>query len=787
MEEYMIMLILLGIAIVLCGPIALIVSITTLNKLGRLEYQLRKKSALKEHGLQTEKTKTPAPPPVIPKPVPLSEMKPLIKPKPVQPQKIPMHTQTDLDLKKEVATTATSELTKKDNAGLEQMIGTRLVLIAGVITIFFGVAFFLKYAYETFSIGPMGRVISVAIGGLIALIIGEITRRRDYEVVAKGVTALGFALLYAAVFSAYRYYGLIGTLPGFALSILITAGAMAYAFALDEILIAFISLLGGFLTPVIVSTGENKPALLFSYTLVLGIGAIACAYKRRWTPVNVLSMAGSYLLYAGWYFKFYRPGTLEQLIKNPQLLTAIGWLCLFFAIYLILPVLYELTKKLQTNKINVVLIAINAGITIYFLWDILHFQHRYWLASGALAMGLAHLIVLWMAYLSNSKDQELQAVLLTIAISFITLALPLYFKMHALTMAWAIEAVILTVIGLKYDSIINHIAGGVTFLLSCGNLICHLPMHATPFRLIANPVFGTWVLVALSGYVLHLLYRNSKLDEELSGQIAQIGYIAMMVIMGLALSMEWFCHCKYNLHLIKELGIHFSKGMIPIFGATMLLPLLKPISPKGQICKGFTALIGLSGSAYTVAAFSMIYSENFRIFANHEFVIALLFVAALFAVGIFFSRIKDEKYNSALAELFAVTGLVVLWLLLTEEIYLYWHCINKYAERLPNWRFLAHMYISIMWAAYGAVLMAIGFWKKNTVLRYIALGLFVLLLAKVFIVDTSEVESIYRVGAFLATGMVLVGVSYLYQFLKKKGFFEALLNENVTLNKDNNA
>ncbi len=87
------------------------------------------------------------------------------------------------------------------------------------------------------------------------------------------------------------------------------------------------------------------------------------------------------------------------------------------------------------------------------------------------------------------------------------------------------------------------------------------------------------------------------------------------------------------------------------------------------------------------------------------------------------------------------------------------------------------MYISVMWAVYGAVLMVVGFWRKVPLLRYIALGLFVLLLAKVFILDTSTVKSVYRIAAFLATGVTLVGVSYLYQFLKKRGFFEAMLAE----------
>ena len=171
---------------------------------------------------------------------------------------------------------------------------------------------------------------------------------------------------------------------------------------------------------------------------------------------------------------------------------------------------------------------------------------------------------------------------------------------------------------------------------------------------------------------------------------------------------------------------------------------------------------------------------SFMIFANADFGIALIFVAGLFVGGILLKRAAQEEYNVVFATIFTLAAIFVLWVLLTEQIYLYWYCRNRFAEeadKIPNWRFLSHMYISVMWAAYGAALMVVGFWRKVPLLRYIALGLFVLLLAKVFILDTSTVKSVYRIAAFLATGVTLVGVSYLYQFLRKKGFFEAMLAE----------
>jgi uncharacterized membrane protein len=209
-----------------------------------------------------------------------------------------------------------------------------------------------------------------------------------------------------------------------------------------------------------------------------------------------------------------------------------------------------------------------------------------------------------------------------------------------------------------------------------------------------------------------------------------------------------------------------------------LLLLVRPVCPRGILCKVAAMILAGAGSIFTMLTFSEFYGRSFVIFANVEFVIVLAFVAALFAAGWLLSREQeDDQYTRNFAIAFALAGIFVLWVLLTEEIYLYWHCRNKFDERIANWSFLSHMYISVMWAVYAAVLMAVGFWRKNRMLRYISLGLFALLLLKVFVLDTSTVKSVYRIAAFFATGITLVAVSYLYQFLRKKGFFEAMLSE----------
>ena len=236
--------------------------------------------------------------------------------------------------------------------GLELKIGTTVALIVGVITVVVGVGFFLKYVYDNMTFSEEIRVCMVAFGGLVAIAVGEVLRRRNFEIVAKGIAALGFALLYAAIFSGSRVYGLFSGEWAFGLSIVVTVAAMAYAVVLDEVLIAFLALLGGYLSPVIISTGQNLPMPLFSYVFVLSAGAMASAMFRRWRAVNWIAMVGTYLLYTGWFVKFYSPD---------QMLTALLWLVLFGSMYLILPILNGLVKKLAARAEDVGLVVINSA------------------------------------------------------------------------------------------------------------------------------------------------------------------------------------------------------------------------------------------------------------------------------------------------------------------------------------------------------------------------------------------------------------------------------------------
>ncbi len=905
MEGFIFLLVMVAICGVLMGPVALVIAIIALNRSRDLSDQLRGKDIISKR-LAQDKLRTRQVPTVqqVPEPVRPSggEVQVPLPPPPEKIETVKESEKAAFRAAAERIREQAKQIHSQPTVSLEQRIGTRWVAIAGTITVIVGVGFFLKYAYDNWAIGPLERVLATAAAGIVAVVAGEVTRRRGYEIVAKCVTALGFGVLYAAVFSAYRVFGLIGTGPAFILAIVITAAAMFYAVIIDEVVIAVLSLFGGFCTPVLVSTGQNLPMPLFGYALVLGAGAMLCAYHRKWRTVNIVVFVGTFVLYTGWFEKFYRPAMRMTEGAPEQMAIAMGWLAVFFAVYLVVPILYELINKVKADKEDILCVLANATVVFYYLCAILFDQFRTQLALCALGLCLIHLAMLAVVNARCKDDVNMKLGLLAVALFFLTVAMPLYFKMYALAIAWSAQGAVLAFIGLRYRSRWTQVGAGVTLLLSLFALLENQPMHEEAFRLIFNPAFGTWCFVAAVFFVCSVIYRRtSALTEGTRESIAQIfyglmglllmtaatlewhsyceynlgagvaGYFpkgqviifaammmlflvpracppgkfcevlgllfaagglvaatvalyyfhrgsfrfganidfgvilifiaamvayhvkyrqisdstetvqglithALFVLIGILLfatiAVEWYHHCKYNM---VDTSSYFSKGFVVILAAMMPLFVVRPVCPKGPAGELLAMVLAGGGAIFTITAFTGFHKSSFLVFANVDFGIVLLFIAATFVTALLLrSSAAQDESNAVSSLLFVLVGILVLWILLTEEIYSYWYCQNRYAQPVANWKFLANMYISIMWAVYGVALMMAGFWRRASILRYIALGLFALLLAKVFILDMSTVKSIYRIGAFLATGIALIGVSYLYQFLKKQGFFEVI-------------
>lgn len=163
----------------------------------------------------------------------------------------------------------------------EKFLGVKLFAWVGGLALFLGIAFFVKYSFERNLISPEMRIALGYVTAIGLVIGGVVMRRKEYAVTSQTLCATGVVALYGVSFAAHGLYHLLGTVPVFALMSLVTVTAFTLAVRMNAQVIAILGLLGGFLTPPLLSASHDS-VTLFGYALLLNIGLISVALYRKW-------------------------------------------------------------------------------------------------------------------------------------------------------------------------------------------------------------------------------------------------------------------------------------------------------------------------------------------------------------------------------------------------------------------------------------------------------------------------------------------------------------------------
>ncbi|MDQ6861663.1 MAG: DUF2339 domain-containing protein [Verrucomicrobiota bacterium] len=162
----------------------------------------------------------------------------------------------------------------------EAFMGVKLFAWLGGFALFLGVVFLVKYSFENNFITPVMRIVIGAIIGSVLVAAGWFTARRNYRVPGQSLCATGVLVLYADVFGAHAFYGLVSLGVAFVLMTAITFGAFFLAVTMNAQVVVVLGLVGGFLTPLLLTTGEH-PLPTFGYIALLNFGIAAVALRKR--------------------------------------------------------------------------------------------------------------------------------------------------------------------------------------------------------------------------------------------------------------------------------------------------------------------------------------------------------------------------------------------------------------------------------------------------------------------------------------------------------------------------
>lgn len=393
----------------------------------------------------------------------------------------------------------------KEKVNLEENIGVTWFARIGIFALVLGVSFFLKYAFDNEWIGETGRVIIGIVIGIVLLGLGE-KYIRKYQVYGQIISGGGIAVLYLSIFSAYSFYELITQYSAFFMMMLITAVGIILSLRYNAISLIIVAIVGGFATPFLISSGKDEMVALFFYILLLDLAVLVVSIFKKWRALNLIGFFGTILVFSSWMFEYY---------ETEKLGSVMFFLTLFFVVYSISSLIYNLVKKENSTGIEQILTILSA--TIYFAMGYALMDGDYHVMMGFFALFLAIYYFLW-AYLTKMltpEDGNLYNFLALLTIGFITIAIPIQFKGNVITLFWAVEAVVLFMLGNKVQKENVKALGLVIFGLTLFRLLTIDSEYSRVTELVVlNKIFFTFLFVIITSYLLAYISKKSSQENE---------------------------------------------------------------------------------------------------------------------------------------------------------------------------------------------------------------------------------------------------------------------------------
>jgi uncharacterized membrane protein len=318
--------------------------------------------------------------------------------------------------------------------------GGNLVLKIGVLILFFGVAFLLKYAAQRDLVPLEFRLFGVAIGGAAMLGGGWLLRRKQmgYGLLLQGG---GIGILYLVVYAAARLYHMLPMSLSLAVMIGLVAISSLLAVLQQSRALAIAGTVGGFLAPVLMSTGGGSHVLLFSYYALLNSGILAIAWFRSWRELNLLGFFFTFAIATIWGAGAYQPSHFAS--TEP-------FLVFFFLLYVAVSILFAHRQPVNLRGFVDGPLVFGLPLVVSALQYQLVRDFAYGAAVSALALGLfyATLAALLRNRLQGGMRQLTEA-FLALAVVFGSLAIPLAFDNRWTSAAWSLEGAAMIWVGVR--------------------------------------------------------------------------------------------------------------------------------------------------------------------------------------------------------------------------------------------------------------------------------------------------------------------------------------------------
>lgn len=312
-----------------------------------------------------------------------------------------------------------------------------LIAKVGIIILFFGLSYLFKHSIENQLILPNVRIFGALILGLVLFVFGWYlrTKKRIYALILQGGSV---GILYLTIFAACKLYALIPFLVAIILLITLCSVSVLFAVLQRAMSLAIIASIGGYLAPILLSTNSDNHITLFSYYSVISSAILVISIWQSWRILNLIGFVFTFVITASWGIINFRPEFYTE--------------CQFFIIvnmitYGILATSlagHKTNKKNHPHIIDIILFF-GTPITAFMLQYAITRQWPLGPTFSSLGFGIFYLTIFYITLHYNRFTSRTSSLFgIAIGLSFITLAIALWFNLEWTVLIWLFEGTALS-------------------------------------------------------------------------------------------------------------------------------------------------------------------------------------------------------------------------------------------------------------------------------------------------------------------------------------------------------
>jgi uncharacterized membrane protein len=643
----------------------------------------------------------------------------------------------------------------------ESFVGVKLFAWIGGLALFLGVVFFVKYAFENNLITPQMRIIASGLVGLTLIGLGVLPSLRRYRIPAQSLIATGIMICYADIYGAHSFYSLISLTTASVLMWLVTAMAVALGERTDSPWILWLGLIGGFLTPFLFHTGYQHTVALFGYIGILNCVIAAVSAIKRWPYFIFAAAVCTFIVEFAWAVDFFR-------VTNAETARVVFFIFqgLFFLISFAL---------VRTNRSDQWTLA--AAVVMGFAPLVAFFQEPWcrletWdLGFFTLVLGAAGLIALAAIHREENDKSRTLAAVLGIALGLIFLG-----QWHW----WATR---------EMSEILGHPVlnpGGRLGIIAGWHLVIFVIFAMVPY-VCGDKRTWPWMIAAIAGpcqfwFVYHCLTDSFDIagtpviPNGLKWVLpmvftipAAVGIFDLIRGQGVALSSGDSRLASQGAAVIAFISlifpVQFHREWITLGWAIegLGLVLLFQWLPNRRLRAA--ALIVLCAAFVRLAfnpAVLRYHPRSHTPILNWYLYVYGIAGLCLFASACWFGGSRERNYEQTGPPLLYTLSGIVLFLLLNIEIADYFSIGPTLTFSFAG-NFARDMTYTISWSLTALLLLVLGMFKRIRPLRFVAVALLCLALAKLFLHDLDSLSQLYRIAAFITVAIIAIVASFAYQ------------------------